>query len=80
MCYTNTMRTTLELDDDLLATARQLSRQEGVTLGQLISELARQSLAAKAPLKVRNGVLLFVPKAGASKPNMRIVNQLRDMA
>ena len=80
MCYTNTMRTTLELDDDLLATARQLSRQEGVTLGQLISELARQSLAAKAPLKVRNGVLLFVPKAGASKPNMRIVNQLRDRA
>jgi hypothetical protein len=51
-----------------------------VTLGQLISELARQSLAAKAPLKVRNGVLLFVPKAGASKPNMRIVNQLRDRA
>jgi hypothetical protein len=74
------MRTTLELDDDLLATARQLSRQEGVTLGQLISELARQSLAAKAPLKVRNGVLLFVPKAAASKPNLRIVNQLRDRA
>src|ERR1035441_6136205 len=53
------MRTTLELDDDLLATARQLARQQGVTLGQLMSELARQSLAARAPLKVRNGALLF---------------------
>src|ERR1035438_5137005 len=53
------MRTTLELDDDLLATARQLSHQQGLTLGQLISELARQSLAARAPLKVRNGALLF---------------------
>jgi hypothetical protein len=74
------MRTTLELDDDLLAIARQLSRQQGVTLGQLISELARQSLADRAPLKVRNGALLFVPKAGASKPNLRIVNQLRDRA
>jgi hypothetical protein len=41
---------------------------------------ARQSLAAKAPVKVRNGVLLFVPKAGTSKPDLRIVNQLRDGA
>jgi hypothetical protein len=72
------MRTTLELDDDLLATARQLSRQQGVTLGQLISELARQSLAAKAPIKVRNGALLFVPTSGAPKPDLGIVNKLRD--
>jgi hypothetical protein len=72
------MRTTLELDDDLLATAKQLARQQGLTIGQLISELARQSLAARVPLKVRNGVLLFVPKAGASKPDLRIVNKLRD--
>ena len=72
------MRTTLELDDDLLATARQLAREQGLTIGQLISELARQSLAARAPQKVRNGVLLFVPKAGASKPDLRTVNKLRE--
>jgi hypothetical protein len=74
------MRTTLELDDDLLTSARQLARQQGLTLGQLISELARQSLAARAPLKVRNGALLFVPKAGAAKPDLRTVNELRDGA
>ena len=74
------MRTTLELDDDLLSTAKHLAQQQGVTLGQVISELARQSLATKAPLKVRNGALLFVPKAGASKPDLRKVNQLRDEA
>jgi hypothetical protein len=78
MRYTSGMRTTLELDDDLLATARHLSRQQGVTLGQLISELALQSLAARAPLKVRNGALLFVPKAGGPRPDLRIVNKLRD--
>jgi hypothetical protein len=72
------MRTTLELDDDILTTARQLARQQGVTIGQLISELARQSLAARAPQKVRNGVLLFVPEAGASKPDLRTVNKLRE--
>jgi hypothetical protein len=74
------MRTTLELDDDLLSTARQLARQQGVTLGQIVSELARQSLAARAPLKVRNGVLLFVPKAGASKSDLQTVNRLREDA
>jgi hypothetical protein len=40
---------------------------------------ARQSLAARAPMKVRNGALLFAPKAGA-KPDVRIVNKLRDGA
>lgn len=72
------MRTTLELDDDLVGAAKNLAREQGVTLGQVISELARRSLAATAPLKVRNGATLFVPKAGASKPNLRVVNQLRD--
>lgn len=74
------MRTTLELDDDLLHAARHLARQQGVTLGQIVSELARQSLAAKAPLKARNGALLFVPKAHVSKPDLRTVNQLREEA
>lgn len=74
------MRTTLELDDDLLTAAKRLARQKGVSLGQVISELARQSLQTGAPLKVRNGALLFVPKSGASKPNLRTVNALRDQA
>jgi hypothetical protein len=80
MRYSDIMRTTLELDDDLLAAAKQLARQQGVTLGQLISELARQSLAARAPQKVRNGALLFVPKSGVSRPDLRTVNKLRDEA
>lgn len=46
----------------------------------LDDELARQSRAAKAPMTVRNGVLLFVPKSGAAKPGLRIVNELRDGA
>lgn len=74
------MRTTLELDDDLLAAARQLARQQCVTLGQVISGLARQSILTKAPLKVRNGALLFVPKAHRTRPNLRTVNELRDGA
>ncbi len=80
MCYYHGMRTTLELDDDLVTTAKHMARQQGVTLGEVISELARKSLSASAPPKERNGVLLFVPKARASKPDLRVVNNLRDEA
>jgi len=33
------VRTTLELDDDLWAAAKELAKEEGVTLGRLISDL-----------------------------------------
>jgi hypothetical protein len=35
---------------------------------------------AKRPRKIRNGVPLFVPKRGAKKPNLTLVNKLRDDA
>jgi hypothetical protein len=78
MLYAMSMRTTLEIDDDLLAAAREAARKQGVSLGRMISELARQSLLAAAPAKVRNGIPLFAPKAAKSKPDLRTVNQLRD--
>jgi hypothetical protein len=72
------MRTTLNLDEDVLQVARQLARQRGMTAGQVISELARQALEPKSPPKLRNGVPLFTPKPGARKPHLGLVNQLRD--
>jgi hypothetical protein len=72
------MRTTLNLDEDVLQVARQLARQRGMTAGQVISELARQALEPKSPPKLRNGVPLFTPRPGARKPHLGLVNQLRD--
>ena len=72
------MRTTLELDDDLVTTAKEMARQQGATLGQVISELARLSLTAQSPQKVRNGALVFTAKAGAGQSDLRVVNELRD--
>lgn len=40
------MRTTLDIDDDILAAARELARAEKKTVGQMISELARKALTA----------------------------------
>ena len=72
------MRTTVDLDDDLLQVAKQLARQRGATLSQVISELARQALESKTPPRLRNGVPLFTPKPGAKKPHLALVNRLRD--
>ena len=73
------MRTTLDLDDDLLQAAKQLALQRGKTMGQIVSELVRRALEPQKPPKVRNGVPLFAPKAGARKPSLAVVNQLRDV-
>ena len=74
------MRTTLDIDDDLIQVARQIARQRGMTMGQVISELALEALEPKSRSKVRNGVSLFRPKPGARKPHLALVNQLRDEA
>jgi len=72
------MRTTLELDDDLVAEAKRLAKQRGETLGRVISELARKSLAATASPRVRNGVQLIEREPGAPRADMELVNRLRD--
>lgn len=72
------MRTTLNLDDDLAQVARQLASRRRQTLGQVVSELARAGLEPRRQAKVRNGVPLFTPKAGARKPHLGLVNRLRD--
>ena len=38
------MRTTLDIDDDLLAAAKELARRERKSAGQVVSELMRKGL------------------------------------
>lgn len=38
------MRTTLDIDDDVLAAAKELSRQQGRPVGAVVSALLRQAL------------------------------------
>ena len=42
------MRTTLDLDDDVLASAKEIGRRENKTAGQVLSELARGALTQGA--------------------------------
>ncbi|MDZ4143978.1 MAG: CopG family transcriptional regulator [Burkholderiales bacterium] len=41
------MRTTLDIEDDVLAAAKDMARREHLTAGQVISRLARLALTAR---------------------------------
>lgn len=48
------MRTTLDIDDDILQAAKELARAEKKTAGQVLSELARKGLTRRSrPGEVR---------------------------
>jgi len=72
------VRTTLDLDDDILQVAKELAQQQGKTAGRMVSELVRKALEPATPPRMRNGVPLFTPKPGARKPSLTLVNRLRD--
>jgi hypothetical protein len=75
------MRTTLAIDDDILAAAKHLAERDQRTIGEVISLLARQGLARSGNARTeRNGVPLLPSKAGSSPVTMELVNQLRDEA
>jgi hypothetical protein len=74
------MRTTLDIDADVLQAAKELAALYGRTTGQVLSELARKGLAGPEPeVRVRNGVPLLPPRPPGSPPlTMKLVNELRD--
>ena len=41
------MRTTLDIDSDVLQAAKELAEHRGTTAGKVLSELARKALAPK---------------------------------
>lgn len=75
------MRTTLAIDDDVLAAARHLAEREGKSLGEVITALARQGLGRPqrgARSSLRNGVPLLPRRPGAAPVTLELVNRLRD--
>jgi hypothetical protein len=73
------MRTTLDLDPDVLQAAKELAAARKTTAGKVLSELVRRALETPKAARVRNGVpLLRKRPAGSARPTMKLVNQLRD--
>ncbi len=74
------MRTTIDLDEDVLLAVKEIARRRGVSLGKTLSDLARQALSQPEGATTRNGVPLFPVQPDARVVTMELVNQLRDEA
>ncbi len=73
------MRTTLDIDDDVLQAARELASNRSTTAGRVISDLARQALTRKRAPRLRNGIPLIPRRTRrGAHPTMELVNRLRD--
>jgi hypothetical protein len=72
------MRTTLDIEEDILLAAKEIARQRGVPVGKVVSELARQALTRQAAGATRHGLPLFPVQPGAGVASLELVNQLRD--
>lgn len=53
------MRTTLNLEPDVLRAAKHIARRERKSLGEVVSELARRGLALSATKRYRNAFPVF---------------------
>ena len=59
------MRTTVNIDDDILFAAKELAERDGTSLGRVLSNLARVALTRpEAGSSVRNGIPLFPVRPG----------------
>ena len=74
------MRTTVDIDADVLQAAKEIAQYRGLTAGQVLSQLARKGLEpAVRANQVRNGVPLLPPRPpGSPRPTMKRGNELRD--
>lgn len=69
------MRTTLDIDDEILAAARALRAEMGISLGAAVSELARRGLR---PRIVDNGFPTFDVPVDTPPMTAEMVREARD--
>ena len=75
------MRTTLTIDDDVLATARAIAQRDRRPIGEVVSELARRGMTPAEPALARRetmGFRAFAPRGG--RVTTEIVDELLDEA
>lgn len=78
----NAVRTTLDIDPDVLQAAKDLAAARGTTAGKVLSKLARQALSPEAGHsgRHRHGVPVLPARPGTRPVTLETVNGLRDEA
>jgi len=78
-----TMRTTLDIEYDVLAAAKELARRQGVSAGQVVSKLLPSALTGEAPAQRLGAAVVagFRPFAASDQKlvSNEQIDQLRDL-
>jgi hypothetical protein len=74
------MRTTIDIEEDVLLAAKELARHENTTTGKIISRLARKGLSGNSnrsrKIEYRNGIPLL-PRRGVIVTN-EMIDKIRE--
>lgn len=74
------MRTTISIDDDVLNTVRYIAEQRKISIGKVLSELARKGLQKRPEVAQRNGFPVFQVPKDATPITPKHIKQLEDEA
>ena len=72
------MRTTLDLDEDVLQAVKEIAATRGQTAGKVTSDLVRKALQPTRPVTVRNGVPLLPSRRGRIVTNAMVQKILNE--
>ncbi len=73
------MRTTINLDEDVLRAVKELAGLRGKTAGEVLSDLARTALTSRtADVRSRNGVPILEPRGDEGIVTPEVVSRLLD--
>lgn len=73
------MRTTIDLDDDVMLASRDIADRRRTTIGIVVSELLRKALGDADPLVGDEDGFVGLPKRGLAQPiTVDFVNRLRE--
>lgn len=71
------MRTTVNLDEDILQTAKHLAQEREQSLGRVLSDLVRDGLQPKSKVIARRGAIpILARKPGARPVTAQAVKEL----
>lgn len=71
-----TMRTTINLDDDVASIVRQYAESRSLALGKAVSELVRRGINTSRPTRTVNGLLVVDLPPDSPRVTTRKVRQL----
>jgi len=70
------MRTTLNLDDDILAVLKEYAEHRSIALGKAASDLVRRGLTSPVQTRMAHGFCTVVLPAGSAKTTSEQVKKL----